>query len=165
MKKYNNTYIMILSEFIYGGMDGIITTVAIIGGVIGANISTKYALILGLANLLADGFSMGISRYNSLIDIEKANVSPFLSAIATFVSFVLIGSIPFIPFLFINIHYEDTLKLWLALSSIFAFLLIGIVKGYYTNNMIKTIFEVLVIGSIGVYISYSVSRYVRHQIN
>ena len=80
---------MILSDFIYGGMDGVITTAAIIAGIIGANISTKYALILGLANLCADGFSMGISRYNSLIDvIEKKNSSPLIASCVTFFSFV-----------------------------------------------------------------------------
>ena len=47
-------------------MDGVITTVAIIGGTLGAQIPSKYALILGASNVLADGFSMGISRYNSL---------------------------------------------------------------------------------------------------
>ena len=80
-----------LSEFVYGGMDGVITTVAIIAGTMGADISTKYALILGLANILADGFSMGISRYNSLVDIVASNselsrTSPILSAMATFSS-------------------------------------------------------------------------------
>ena len=50
-----------ISEFIYGGMDGIITTIAIISSVMGANISTQYALVLGMANVLSDGFSMGIS--------------------------------------------------------------------------------------------------------
>ena len=62
---------MILSEFIYGGMDGVITTVAIIAGILGANIAPKYALVLGLASLFADGFSMGISRYSSLVQVLR----------------------------------------------------------------------------------------------
>ena len=61
-----------LSEFIYGGMDGVITTVAIIGGSLGAKISNKYALILGASNVIADGFSMGISRYSSLKDVKNS---------------------------------------------------------------------------------------------
>ena len=70
---------MVLSEFIYGGMDGVITTVAIIAGTMGANIAPKYALILGLSNIMADGFSMGISRYNSLVDIVKSNANSELA--------------------------------------------------------------------------------------
>lgn len=51
-------------DFVYGGIDGAITTFAIVAGVIGAALSTKVILILGLANLLADGFSMAASNYS-----------------------------------------------------------------------------------------------------
>ena len=47
---------MMLSDFIYGGIDGVITTAAIIAGILGANISSKYALILGVSNLCAMDF-------------------------------------------------------------------------------------------------------------
>jgi len=51
-------------DFVYGGIDGAITTFAIVAGVVGAALSTKVILILGLANLLADGFSMAASNYS-----------------------------------------------------------------------------------------------------
>ena len=66
-----------LKDFIYGSIDGIITTFAIVSGVVGAELSSGVIIILGLANLLADGFSMGISNYlgtkseNELIDRAK----------------------------------------------------------------------------------------------
>jgi hypothetical protein len=47
-----------LKDYIYGGLDGIITTFAIVSGVAGANLSSSVVLILGFANLLADGLSM-----------------------------------------------------------------------------------------------------------
>lgn len=53
-------------DFIYGGIDGAITTFAIVSGVIGASLSSKVILILGLANLLADGFSMAASNYSGV---------------------------------------------------------------------------------------------------
>jgi len=53
-----------LSDFIYGGIDGSITTFAIVAGVVGAALSSNVILILGLANLLADGFSMAASNYS-----------------------------------------------------------------------------------------------------
>ena len=102
---------MILSEFIYGGMDGVITTVAIIAGILGANIAPKYALVLGLASLFADGFSMGISRYSSLVDVRRAKVSPMFSGLATFVSFVVIGAIPLAPFLFYRIKMKNSFNI------------------------------------------------------
>jgi hypothetical protein len=47
-----------LGEMVYGGLDGIITTFAVVSGVAGAQLGTPVILILGLANLLADGVSM-----------------------------------------------------------------------------------------------------------
>jgi VIT1/CCC1 family predicted Fe2+/Mn2+ transporter len=52
-----------LGEMVYGGLDGIITTFAIVSGVAGAQLGTPIILILGLANLLADGFSMATGAY------------------------------------------------------------------------------------------------------
>ena len=54
-----------LGEMVYGGLDGIITTFAVVSGVAGAQLGINVILILGLANLLADGFSMGIGAYLS----------------------------------------------------------------------------------------------------
>ncbi len=52
-----------LRDWIYGGIDGAVTTFAIVSGVIGADLSTKIILILGAANIVADGFSMAASNY------------------------------------------------------------------------------------------------------
>lgn len=52
-----------LKDFIYGSIDGTVTTFAIVSGVVGADLSNKVILILGFANLLADGFSMAVSNY------------------------------------------------------------------------------------------------------
>ncbi len=54
-----------LPEFIYGGIDGSVTTFAIVAGVTGASLSPTIVLILGFANLFADGFSMAVSNYLS----------------------------------------------------------------------------------------------------
>ena len=67
-----------LKDFIYGSIDGIITTFAIVSGVYGAKLSSGVIIILGLANLIADGFSMGVSNYlgtkseNEQIDSAKS---------------------------------------------------------------------------------------------
>ena len=53
-------------DFVYGGIDGAITTFAVVAGVTGAALSAKVILILGLANLLADGFSMAASNYSAM---------------------------------------------------------------------------------------------------
>lgn len=52
-----------LKDVVYGGIDGTVTTFAVVAGVVGAELSSKAILILGAANLLADGFSMAMGNY------------------------------------------------------------------------------------------------------
>ncbi len=52
-----------LRDFVYGSIDGAVTTFAVVSGVVGAQLSPAVVIVLGLANLLADGFSMAVSNY------------------------------------------------------------------------------------------------------
>jgi len=54
-----------LGEFVYGGIDGSVTTFAVVSGAVGGSLDTSVIIILGFANLLADGFSMSIGAYLS----------------------------------------------------------------------------------------------------
>jgi vacuolar iron transporter family protein len=54
-----------IKSLIYGGLDGTITTFAVVAGVAGASLSAGIVLILGFANLIADGLSMAIGDYLS----------------------------------------------------------------------------------------------------
>lgn len=54
-----------IGDLIYGSNDGIITTFAVVAGVSGASLAPSVVIILGFANLLADGFSMGASNFLS----------------------------------------------------------------------------------------------------
>jgi VIT1/CCC1 family predicted Fe2+/Mn2+ transporter len=60
-------------DWVYGGIDGAVTTLAVVAGVIGAELSPGVVLILGFANLLADGFSMAASNYSG----TKAEVDDY----------------------------------------------------------------------------------------
>ena len=51
-----------LRDFTYGAIDGTVTTFAVVAGVEGANLSATIVIVLGLANLIADGFSMAVSN-------------------------------------------------------------------------------------------------------
>jgi VIT1/CCC1 family predicted Fe2+/Mn2+ transporter len=53
----------LLRDFVYGAIDGTVTTFAVVAGVAGAGLAAKVVLILGVANLLADGFSMAASNF------------------------------------------------------------------------------------------------------
>ena len=52
-----------LRDWVYGGIDGSVTTFAVVTGVVGAELATKAIIILGVANLIADGFSMAASNF------------------------------------------------------------------------------------------------------
>ena len=54
-----------LRDFIYGGIDGAVTTFAIVSAVVGGELSARTVLILGVANLVADGFSMAAGNYTA----------------------------------------------------------------------------------------------------
>lgn len=52
-----------LRDFVYGAIDGTVTTFAVVSGVAGAGLNPQIVIVLGLANLLGDGFSMAASNY------------------------------------------------------------------------------------------------------
>jgi len=63
-----------LRDWVYGGIDGAVTTFAVVAGVEGAQLSSSVLLILGAANLLADGFSMAAGSYSATkAEIDDAN--------------------------------------------------------------------------------------------
>lgn len=74
-----------LKDMIYGGIDGAVTTFAIVAGVEGAGLSHSIIVALGLANILADGFSMAASNYSGtkaelddrkrIIEIEERHIA------------------------------------------------------------------------------------------
>lgn len=61
LKKYEKY----LGEFVYGGIDGCVTTFAVVAGSVGAGLDSAIIIILGFANLLADGFAMSVGAYLS----------------------------------------------------------------------------------------------------
>jgi len=52
-------------DFVYGSIDGAVTTFAIVAGIVGASLPAGIILILGFANLFADGFSMAAANYQA----------------------------------------------------------------------------------------------------
>lgn len=52
-----------LRDFVYGAVDGTVTTFAVAAGSVGAGLRSTIVIILGLANLIADGFSMAASNF------------------------------------------------------------------------------------------------------
>ena len=63
-----------VADAVLGAVDGCVTTFAIVSGSVGAGLPGSIALILGIANLLADGFSMAVSNYEAVkSDVDYQN--------------------------------------------------------------------------------------------
>ncbi|WP_444928937.1 VIT1/CCC1 transporter family protein [Microbulbifer sp. SSSA002] len=54
-----------LSDFVLGAIDGCVTTFAVVAGAFGAGFPEAVVLVMGFANLIADGFSMAVSNYEA----------------------------------------------------------------------------------------------------
>src|SRR3990167_3871916 len=55
-----------IQDIVYGGNDGIVTTFALVAGTVGADLPHYVVIILGLANLFADGISMATGAFLSI---------------------------------------------------------------------------------------------------
>ena len=207
-------------DFVFGAVDGTVTTFAIVAGAAGANFSAVVAIVLGVANLVADGFSMAVGNYLSTKAdhelIERARrreaphiehipegereeirqifaakgfegellsqivetitsdrkrwidtmltdelglrleaPSPIRAGLATFVAFVLAGSIPLLPFL-LSIDSATTFQLS-ALFTALTFFVIGVAKGYVVHRpMVYSGLETLTIGGVAAALAYAI---------
>jgi len=195
-KKYNW-----LPDFVYGGIDGSVTTFAVVAAVEGATLPIGVILILGIANLLADGFSMASSKYLSdrteqeqykklyqaelkhiksdfrnkdesldkiitnygfkgadlnvakrvfqsnpeaLVDLIMRNehhmieegIEPKKGAVATFISFILIGLIPLLAYILNPILNLEGSQIFITtvIATLTAMFVVGAIKSKFTDQ-------------------------------
>lgn len=213
-----------LRDWIYGGIDGAVTTFAIVSGVKGAHLATSVILILGFSNVVADGFSMAAANYlgtrsekeeydyyehyerkqiKRIPDGEAEEIrqiykrkgfsgvalektvelltadedrwvetmmqeeyglspvmrSPWKSAWATFLSFMLCGLCPLIPFV-LGISNPF---LWAMIFVGLIFLGVGAMKSLVSiEPMYKSALLTLLIGSVAAAIAYAVGVMLRN---
>ncbi len=156
-----------LSEFVYGGIDGAVTTFAVVAGATGASFDTKVLLVLGFANLIADGFSMSVGSYLSTKSGQELMVkkgksitnepSPVINGASTFTAFILLGLVPLMAYLVDTIFGLEANNLFLAacLLTTAAFALIGYLKARVTHApILRSVSETLVLGIIAAGLAY-----------
>jgi vacuolar iron transporter family protein len=213
-----------LAEFVYGGIDGSVTTFAVVAGSAGAGFPIEVVLVLGFANLIADGFSMSvgnflsvkseIAEYNKHKQIEYWEVenipdkerdeireiygkkgfegemlerivetisadkdrwveemmkdelgmmepdkSPYKTAGVTFASFIAIGLIPLLIYVFEYFSGNSAGHQFLISSILtaLAFIFIGYMRSFVTHtNWMKSIVETLLLGGTAAALAYLV---------
>lgn len=216
-----------LRDFVYGAIDGGVTTFAIVAGVVGANLSTKVILILSFANILADGFSMAASNYlgtkteqderdlvasyeleqiqvdpegekeeirqifklkglegevlDSVVEsvvknkkewlnimlfeeygISNSYRSPLKSAFSTFISFIVCGLIPVIPYLFDT----DSAFLYASITTGVTFFIVGSLKSLWSlEHWAVAGFKTFLLGSAAAAMAFYTGKFIEGWIN
>lgn len=212
-----------LGEFVYGGIDGSVTTFAVVAGSVGAGLDSAIIIILGFANLLADGFAMSVGAYLSAksekdnydkhkrieywevenlpdkereeveeiyrakgfegelleqvvkvitadkdrwvdimmkeeLEMSESSKSPFLIGLVTYVSFIFIGLIPLLLYVFDYIwDFAGNLFVWTSVLTSLGFIIIGFLKTYVTQTIRwKGILETLALGALAAVVAYFV---------
>lgn len=156
-----------LKDLVYGANDGIITTFAVVAGVTGAQLEPRIVLILGFANLLADGFSMGASNFLSIRSDEavrlasgQAVLEPFPTrhSVATFVAFVIAGVVPLISYVMTLGEYQFVAAVGMTLTTLF---MVGAARSFVTDvRWWRGGLEMLTVGSIAAAVAYGVGAFV-----
>lgn len=137
---------------VYGAVDGTVTTFAVVAGATGGELSNKTIIILGLANLFADGASMSISAYLAARSEKVGKKTPLSIALWTLSAFVVIGFTPMVPYVF------GIGSFWLScLMTGIAFFGIGLVKWIVSKmTPLFSALQTLVLGTVAALIAYGV---------
>ena len=151
-----------LPDLVYGANDGIITTFAVVSGVVGASLSERVIVILGLANLVADGFSMGASNYlarRSHVEEDLADRRDALRhAFATIVGFVIAGVLPLIAYLLpLEPEVQFPASIALAASALFA---VGAARTFVTRRgFLRSGVEMLLVGALAAAVAFGIGAF------
>lgn len=151
-----------IGDLVYGANDGIITTFAIVAGVAGANLAPSVVIILGISNVLADGFSMASSNYlarksekdylNNIGEGKEESHQPLKNATATFLAFLVAGMIPLLPYIF---GIKDNVFNYAMLATSIALFTVGSLRAKVTGmNWIKAGLEMLFVGALAAGVAY-----------
>jgi vacuolar iron transporter family protein len=118
-----------IRDVVYGANDGLITTFAVVAGVTGGGLSARTMLVIGAANLFADGLSMGVGNYLSIRSNESAlaaqdrpeeEASPARHGLATLLAFVIAGAVPLAPFALGFASHELKWSIALTFATLFS---------------------------------------------
>lgn len=156
-----------LSEFVYGGIDGAVTTFAVVAGATGARFDVKILLVLGFSNLIADGFSMSVGSYLSTKSERQlkqkrgesiANEpSPIINGLTTYASFIIVGLIPLLAYtvdLIFNLELDNVFVIACVLTAL-AFVGIGVLKSRVAKtSVVRGVGETLILGVIAAVFAY-----------
>lgn len=159
-----------IGDLVLGANDGIITSFAVISGAAGAGLPAFVVIVLGLANLVADGISMGLSNYLSLESTKEAEARVGVSekrldhlsrhGLATALAFSSAGVLPLIPYFF-NISLNAQFSVAIAATAISLFV-VGASRTIVTGaHWFRSGMEMLLVGGLAALAAYGVGAAVK----
>lgn len=159
-----------IGDLVFGANDGIITTFAVVSGVQGASLSARVAIILGVANLLADGFAMGAGNYLGMRSeqdyqrsvhgvIAEGRVHAVGHGAAIFLAFVLAGSVPLLPFALVSSEHTFVTSCVAAGAALFV---VGSLRTLVTRaRWFVCGLEMLLVGALAAAAAYVVGHWLQ----
>jgi VIT1/CCC1 family predicted Fe2+/Mn2+ transporter len=143
-------------DLVYGANDGVITTFAVVAGVAGGSLSQLAVLVVGAANLAADGVAMGVGNLLAIRAHESALAAdnrpeeetyPWKHGVATLTAFVVAGVVPLIPYLLpLAERHRLPLSAVLTMAALFA---VGVARAAVTRDRWwRTGSEMLLLGGV-----------------
>src|SRR5687768_6524930 len=145
-----------IRDLVYGANDGIITTFAVVAGVAGGSLSTAAVLVVGAANLAADGMAMGVGNLLAIRAHESALAAdgrpeeeayPWKHGIATLIAFVAAGAVPLLPYAFPTA--ADSQLPWSAVLTMTSLFGVGVARARVTGDQWwRTGLEMLMLGGV-----------------
>jgi VIT1/CCC1 family predicted Fe2+/Mn2+ transporter len=163
-----------IRDLVYGANDGIITTFAVVAGVAGGSLSTVAVLVVGAANLAADGVAMGVGNLLAIRAHESALAAdgrpeeetyPWKHGLATLVAFVGAGTVPLIPYMLPAPPGGGRL-LWSALLTGAALFSVGVARAAVTRDRWwRTGLEMLMLGGVVAAAAYGAGALVAAVVN
>jgi vacuolar iron transporter family protein len=157
-----------IRDFVYGANDGIITTFAVVSGVAGGQLSQLAVLVVGAANLAADGVSMGVGNFLAIRADERAREAdglpelerdPWKHGFATLLAFVAAGAVPLVPYL-LSAPSSDQLLASTVATFVTLFVLGAARALITTDRWWISGFETLLLGAVVAGAAYGAGRLV-----
>lgn len=152
-----------IRDLVYGANDGIITTFAVVAGVAGGSLSTVAVLVIGAANLAADGVAMGVGNLLAIRAHESALAAdgrpeeetyPWKHGLATLLAFVSAGIVPLIPYALPAA--QGSQLLWSSIFTMASLFGVGVARAAVTRDRWwRTGLEMLMLGGIVALAAYA----------
>lgn len=165
-----------LKGAVLGASDGIVTTFAVVAGVVGAGFATEIIIVLGIANMVADGISMAVGdflgersisrmhKHDDETKKEKKSYADGKSSVITFVAFVVAGTLPLLPYvvMLFGISVPENKQFAMSIiATLSAMFIVGslrtyVIKGSWWRNGL----EMLLVGSVAAVVAYSLGAFI-----